>query len=76
MLWTAMQIAGPIIGISMLVGLLVSIVQVITQIQESSLSVVPKALAAAVTLLVLGSWMLGTLTHYAKRVIGAIPSYF
>jgi flagellar biosynthetic protein FliQ len=76
MLWTAMQIAGPLIGISMLVGLLVSILQVITQIQESSLSFVPKALAAAVTLLVLGGWMLATLTHYAKRVIGAIPSYF
>jgi flagellar biosynthetic protein FliQ len=76
MLWTTMQVAGPVIGIAMLVGLLVSIVQVITQIQESSLSFVPKALAAAFTLLVLGGWMLSILTNYAKRVIGAIPSYF
>ncbi|NJO12971.1 MAG: flagellar biosynthetic protein FliQ [Gammaproteobacteria bacterium] len=76
MLWTAMQVAGPLIAIAMVVGLLVSIVQVITQIQESSLSFVPKALAAAVTLLVLGGWMLATLTNYARRVIGAIPSYF
>jgi flagellar biosynthetic protein FliQ len=76
MLWTAICLAAPIIGIAMLVGLLVSIVQVITQVQESSLSFVPKALATAVTLLVLGGWMLATLTDYARRLIGGIPSYF
>jgi flagellar biosynthesis protein FliQ len=76
MLWTAMRIAGPLIGIAMLAGLLISVVQVITQIQESSLSFVPKALATVAVLLVLGGWMLATLTNYATRVIGSIPSYF
>jgi flagellar biosynthesis protein FliQ len=76
MLWTAMLLAGPVIGISMLAGLLISVLQVITQIQESSLSFVPKLLAAVATLLVLGGWMLSTLTRYASGLIANIPSYF
>ncbi|HEU4653039.1 MAG TPA: flagellar biosynthetic protein FliQ [Steroidobacteraceae bacterium] len=76
MLWTAVLIAAPVIGISTLVGLLVSILQVVTQIQESSLSFVPKLVAAVGTLLVLGGWMLSTLSRYATQLIANIPSYF
>jgi flagellar biosynthesis protein FliQ len=74
MLWTAVLLAAPVIGISTLVGLAVSILQVVTQIQESSLAFVPKLIAAVATLLVLGSWMLGTLAQYATQVIGSIPT--
>jgi flagellar biosynthetic protein FliQ len=73
MLWTAVVLAAPVIGISALVGLLVSVLQAVTQIQESSLSFVPKLLAAVATLLVLGGWMLSTLTRYATEVIASIP---
>ena len=76
LLWTALLLGGPVIGISMLAGLLVSVLQVVTQIQESSLSFVPKLLAAGATLLVLGGWMLSTLVRYAASVIGGIPGYF
>jgi flagellar biosynthetic protein FliQ len=76
MLWTAVLIAAPVIGVSTLVGLLVSILQVVTQIQESSLSFVPKLIAAVGTLLVLGGWMLSTLSRYATQLIANIPSYF
>ena len=76
MLWTALLIAAPVIGVSTLVGLLVSILQVVTQIQESSLSFVPKLLAAVAVLLVCGSWMLTTLSRYATQLITNIPSYF
>lgn len=76
MLWTAVLLAAPIIGVSTLVGLLVSILQVVTQIQESSLSFVPKLIAAVGVLLAGGGWMLSTLTRYASGVIGNIPSYF
>lgn len=75
MLWTAVLIAAPVIGISTLVGLLVSILQVVTQVQESSLSFVPKLIAAVATLLVLGGWMLSTLSRYAIHVISSIPGY-
>lgn len=76
MLWTAIWIAAPILGLSMLVGLLISIVQVVTQIQEMSLTFVPKILTVSVTLMVLGPWMLATLISFARTVIGNIPAYF
>jgi flagellar biosynthesis protein FliQ len=76
MLWTAVLIAAPLIGISTLVGLIVSILQVVTQIQESSLAFVPKLIAAVAVLLVLGGWMLTTLARYATGVISRIPDYF
>jgi flagellar biosynthetic protein FliQ len=74
MLWTAVLLAGPLIGITMLVGLAVSILQVVTQIQESSLAFVPKLIAAVAVLLVLGGWMLSTLSRYATSVISGIPN--
>jgi flagellar biosynthesis protein FliQ len=75
MLLTAVLLAAPVIGIATLVGLAVSILQVVTQIQESSLSFVPKLLAAVATLLLLGGWMLSTLSRYATQVIASIPDY-
>jgi flagellar biosynthetic protein FliQ len=74
MLWTAVKIAAPLIGFTTLVGLLVSVLQVVTQIQESSLAFVPKLIAATGVLLVLGGWMLMTLTHYAIDLINNIPN--
>ena len=75
MLWTAIKLAAPLIGVTTLVGLLVSILQTVTQIQESSLSFVPKLIAAAAVLLVLGGWMLSVLSDYAIALIGNIPNY-
>jgi flagellar biosynthetic protein FliQ len=75
-LWTAVAISAPLIALTSLVGLAVSILQVVTQIQESSLSFVPKLIAAVAVLLLLGDWMLTTLTHYAQQLIGNIPEYF
>ena len=76
MLWTAILIGAPVLGLSMLVGLLVSILQVVTQIQEISLTFVPKILTAAIALITFGPWMLGTLVEFASTVIGNIPLYF
>jgi flagellar biosynthetic protein FliQ len=75
-LWTAILLAGPVIGLTTLVGLVVSILQVVTQIQESSLTFVPKLIAAAAALLLLGGWMMTTLAQFATRLISNIPSYF
>ncbi|MES9938936.1 MAG: flagellar biosynthesis protein FliQ [Candidatus Thiodiazotropha sp. 6PLUC2] len=76
MLWTAILMAAPVLGLSMLVGLIVSIFQVVTQIQEMSLTFVPKILVVALTLIVFGPWMLQLLLRFAKSSIGNIPSYF
>jgi flagellar biosynthesis protein FliQ len=76
MLWIAVTIAAPLIGATTLVAVLISVVQVVTQVQESSLTFVPKLIVAVVVLLTLGSWMLATLSQFAQRLIGNIPSYF
>lgn len=73
MLWTAVLLAAPVIGIATLVALAVSVLQVVTQIQEASLSFVPKLLAAVATLLFFGGWMLSTLSQYAVELIRSIP---
>lgn len=76
MLVAALLIGAPILGLSMLVGLLISIVQVVTQIQEMSLTFIPKIVAVVVTLFAFGPWMLRKLLTYSSTLIGNIPNYF
>lgn len=76
MLWTAIVISLPILGLTMLVGLLISIFQVVTQIQEMSLTFIPKIIVVAFSLIAFGPWMLKSLIHYAQTLIGNIPTYF
>ncbi|MGI6049965.1 MAG: flagellar biosynthesis protein FliQ [Acetivibrionales bacterium] len=65
---TVLKIASPILLIGLVVGLLVSIFQATTQIQEQSLHFVPKILAMLIALLLLGSWMLTTLSEFVLRM--------
>jgi flagellar biosynthesis protein FliQ len=76
LLWTAILISLPILGVSMVVGLLISMLQVVTQIQEMSLTFVPKIFVAAFVLIVAGPWMLRILMQFASSMIGNIPQYF
>jgi flagellar biosynthesis protein FliQ len=75
LLWNAVLISAPLLGLTLLVGLLISILQAVTQVQEMSLTFVPKLVAAAATLVVFGPWMLRTLIAFASGVIGNIPAY-
>jgi flagellar biosynthetic protein FliQ len=72
----ALVIGAPILGLSMLVGLLISILQVVTQIQEMSLTFIPKIVTVVITLFIFGPWMLKKLTSFASTLIGNIPNYF
>jgi flagellar biosynthetic protein FliQ len=74
-LWTAIKLSAPLIGLSTLVAVLISILQAVTQIQESSLTFVPRLVTAAAVILALGGWMLTVLTQFATRLIGNIPAY-
>lgn len=65
-------IATPVLGVALAIGLLVSVLQAVTQINEATLSFLPKLLAIAMTLVLLGPWMLTLLTDYLQRVIGGI----
>ena len=74
MLWTAMTVAAPVLLATLAVGLLVSILQVATQLQEMTLSFIPKMIIAAVMLVSLGPWMIHRLTEFAASVIKLIPT--
>jgi flagellar biosynthetic protein FliQ len=69
----AFEIAGPILLLGLIIGLLVSIFQAVTSIQEQSLSFIPKIVGVAVLLVVLGPWMLGQLVSYAQNLYMSIP---
>jgi flagellar biosynthesis protein FliQ len=76
LLWTALLIGAPILGLTLLVGLAVSVVQVVTQVQEMSLTFIPKIITAVIAIVVFGPWMLRKLLLYASGLITNIPSYF
>lgn len=68
-------VGGPILGVALLVGLLVSIFQSMTQIQEQTLSFIPKVVAVAVVMLVLGPWMLSVLTSYTSNLLTQLVTF-
>jgi flagellar biosynthetic protein FliQ len=70
----AFKVAGPLLLGAMVVGLVVSIFQAVTQIQEQSLTLIPKIAAIAVIAVVLGPWMLDQLVAYTTNLYTAIPS--
>jgi len=70
----ALKIAGPLLLVALAVGLLVSVFQAVTQIQEQSLSLIPKIAAVAVVIVVLGPWMLGQLVSYTAALFTSIPT--
>lgn len=73
MLWNAALLAAPVLLATLVVGLIISIFQVATQIQEITLSYVPKIMTAAFLLIALGPWMLSRLTDWARGLYLAIP---
>ena len=73
-LYLLLMVSAPILLTVLAVGLLVSIFQAATQMHESTLSFVPKILAAVAVLAVAGPWMLTTLVKYLQRMLQAIPT--
>ncbi len=73
-LLTAAKIAGPVLVATLAIGLLLSIVQSATQIQEQTLTFLPKLLVAAVVLVVTGAWCLRVLESFTRDLFSMVPS--
>ena len=71
---TGLMIAAPILLVSILVGLLISIFQATTQIQEQTLTFVPKLVAIAAVGLIAGSWMLQSMVNFTQRIFVLIAN--
>lgn len=74
LLWNAMLVAGPVLAAALITGLIISVLQVATQLQEMTLSYVPKLLVSALVLMLCGSWMIERITQFAIQMIALIPN--
>lgn len=72
-LMTALMVSAPILVVSLGVGLVVSVFQAMTQINEATLSFVPKVLGVFAVSAVLGPWMIGTMVNYTTQLFVALP---
>lgn len=73
-MWLTLQVSMPVLGVSLIVGLLVSIFQAVTQLQEPTLTFIPKILAVVVVIVVAGPWMLNTMLAFTIELWSDIPS--
>lgn len=69
----AIEVAGPMMLVGLVIGLIVSIFQAVTSIQEQSLSFIPKIIGLAALIVILGPWMLDQLVNYAQNLYLSIP---
>ncbi|MCR4425774.1 MAG: flagellar biosynthesis protein FliQ [Firmicutes bacterium] len=73
-LYTALMLGLPVLGVAVLVGVVVSVIQAATQIQEMTLTFVPKMLAIAAVLLIAGPWMIATMVGFAREMFNMLPA--
>jgi len=72
-LWVVMLLSAPLLLSALAIGLLVGMIQAATQIQEMTLTFIPKLIVLALALVIAGPWMLGLLNDFTLRLFGSIP---
>jgi len=70
---TALFIAGPVLGLGLIVGVVISIFQAVTQIQEMTLTFIPKIVIVAVAVFIFGPWMMRIMTEFTTRMFESLP---
>jgi flagellar biosynthetic protein FliQ len=74
-LYTVLKVSAPMLGVGLIVGLLVSIFQATTQIQEQTLAFVPKIIAVFLAILLFGPWILNVMIDFTSQLLGNLASY-
>ena len=74
-LWITLLISAPILGLGLIVGVAVSIFQAVTQIQEMTLTFIPKIVAIFLAILIFGKWMMLLLLNFTSNLWVNLPSY-
>lgn len=72
-LWTVLLVSAPILGAALVTGLFISILQATTQLQEMTLSYVPKIVVVFLVIIFFGPWMLNIMTSFTSNLITSIP---
>ena len=73
-MWVTLEIGMPVLAVSLIVGLLVSIFQAVTQLQEPTLTFIPKILAVVLVIVLAGPWMMNTLLSFTVNLWGGIAT--
>ena len=73
-LWVTILLAAPLLGSALAVGLLIGMFQAATQINEMTLSFIPKLLILVIALIVAGPWMLSLIINFTRQLMEQIPS--
>ena len=72
-LFLVLVVSAPVLGVSLLVGVVIGVIQTATQVQEQTVSFVPKLIAVALALVVSGGWMSGQVVHFTSALWKSIP---
>lgn len=73
-IWVTLQLGGPVLIVGLIIGLVVSIFQAVTQIQEQTLVFIPKIIGIVAVLAITGPWMLNTMVNYTENLFREIPA--
>ena len=73
--WVTLLVAGPMLLAGLIVGLIVSIFQAVTQVHEMTLTFIPKILAVMIALVVFFPWMMRVLLNFTEKLFINIPMY-
>lgn len=74
-IFLVLEIVGPILIVGMVVGLIINILQATTQIQEQTLSFIPKIAAVVIVLFLAGPWMLSLIINFTTQILGNLNQY-
>ncbi|MCW2955299.1 MAG: EscS/YscS/HrcS family type secretion system export apparatus protein [Thermoleophilia bacterium] len=73
-IWVTLQLGAPVLIVALVVGLVVSVFQAVTQIQEQTLVFIPKIIAIVAVLAITGPWMMSVMTDYTQDLFREIPA--
>lgn len=74
-LTVSLLVGAPILGVTLVVGIVVSIIQAVTQVNEMTLTFVPKLIGVFVAMLIFGPWMMGTLLDFSAGLFANMANY-
>lgn len=73
-LWTIAQLSAPVLATALVIGLVISLIQAVTQVNEQTLSYVPKIIGIGLVLVIAGPWMLQTLLDFTAHLYSSLPT--
>jgi flagellar biosynthesis protein FliQ len=72
---TTLLVCAPLLGFGLLIGLIISIFQAVTQIQEMTLTFVPKIVVVLLTIVIFGQWMLNIMLQFTRDIFSNLPFF-